>query len=308
MALTFIFLVVGFVFLVKGADVFVEGSSSIAEYIKIPTVIIGLTIVSLGTSAPEIAVSITAAFQQNGDMAVSNVLGSNIFNLLVVVGVCASICAFSIDKQILKRDYRVVFITGIALLALMIDGTISRFEGGLLLGGLIWYLYVLLREVLKFRDQLPVSEREISIVKSVAMAVIGIVGIVFGGDLVVDSATAIASKFGLSQNLIGLTIVAIGTSLPELATSVVAARKGESGLAIGNVVGSNIFNILLIVGLTSTIYPLSVATVAIIDAAFLMVVTLVIYLIMKSNETFKKSHGIFLILMYAAYMVYVVMR
>lgn len=304
----FVWLLVGFVLLVKGADLFVDGSSAIAKLLKVPTVVIGLTIVALGTSAPEAAVSIAAGLQGSGDMAISNILGSNIFNLLVVVGSCAALKGFGIDKVILKRDYLVCIGATVLLAIFIIDLKVTRVEGLILLSLAILYLANMLRETMKYRDQLEVSTESISVPKSLIMTVIGIVGIVVGGDLVVDNASGIAALFGLSPTFIGLTIVAMGTSLPELVTSVVAAKKGESGLAIGNVVGSNIFNMLLIGGLAASVYPLSIVPLALIDCLFLLIVTGVLYVVMKRHGHFSSRMGIICLVTYFLYMGYIVIR
>ena len=248
----YVLLIVGFVLLIKGADFFVEGSSSVAKLLKVPSVIIGLTIVAMGTSAPEAAVSISAGLAGSSDIALSNVIGSNIFNLLIVVGVSAIICPMATEKVIMQRDIWWSLGATVAVLVMMIDMKVSTIEGILLLAAMVAYIVILIRAAKKNREA-GEDFKTMSPIKSVIFIIGGLAAIVVGGDLVVDSACDIAAAFGMSEALIGLTIIAMGTSLPELVTSVVAAKKGESGLALGNVIGSNIFNLLFILGAASAL-------------------------------------------------------
>lgn len=311
LVLSVLLLAVGFVLLVKGADWFVDGSSSVARLLKIPSVIIGLTIVSIGTSAPEAAVSITASLAGSNEIAVSNVIGSNIFNLLVVIGVCAIIKAFASDKDIIKRDLPINTIASVILLAMIFDGTLSRIEGIILLVLMVLYILMLIRNALKNRDE-GEDIKTMSPLKSIIFILIGIAAIVLGGDFVVDNAKVIASALGMGDMLIGLTIVAIGTSLPELVTSIVAARKGESGLALGNAVGSCIFNILLILGISSTLSPIHLSQIsaseALVDASVLIGVTVLTYLFSRTKEKTVRWEGIIYVLVYSAYIAYAIMR
>ena len=247
-----------------------EGSSSLARLLKIPSVIIGLTIVAMGTSAPEASVSINAALAGNNDIAVSNIIGSNIFNGLVVVGICAFISGFKTNKDILKRDMPVNILITAILCVMIADGRLSRLEGILLLAGMIFYIVNMILSALKPRSSYP-DEKSMPLYKSLIFIAGGLVAVIFGGNLVVNNASQIAVSFGVSQNFIGLTIVAIGTSLPELVTSIVATRKGDSGLALGNAIGSNIFNILFILGMSATISPLHILSESVIDCAILLV-------------------------------------
>ena len=253
----YLLLIIGFVLLIKGADFFVEGSSSLARFLKIPSVIIGLTIVAMGTSAPEASVSINAALAGNNDIAVSNIIGSNIFNGLIVVGICAFMAGFKTNRDILKRDMPVNILITAILCVMIADGRLSRLEGILLLSGMIFYIVNMIFSALKTRSSCP-DEKSMPLYKSLIFIAGGLVAVIFGGNLVVNNASQIAVSFGVSQNFIGLTIVAIGTSLPELVTSIVATRKGDSGLALGNAIGSNIFNILFILGMSATISPLHI--------------------------------------------------
>ena len=231
--MAYLILIVGMFFLIKGADFFVDGSSSVAKIMKVPSVIIGLTIVALGTSLPEASVSITASIAGNNELALSNVVGSNIFNTLVVVGCSALITPFIMDRDIVKRDLLINILSSVVLFVLVLDGVLGRVDGVLLLVGLAGFLAILIRSAMKNRITEEVGE-VLPLGKSVLFIVGGIITIILGGKLVVDSATIIAQHLGMSDTLIGLTVVSIGTSLPELVTSVVAARKGESGLSLGN--------------------------------------------------------------------------
>ena len=242
-------LLVGFVLLIKGADFFVEGSSTVAKKLRIPSIIVGLTIVAMGTSLPELAVSATASLAGNNAIAISNVVGSNMFNLIVVCGACALFTPLAIQKDVLKKDFPLAIGCGVLLLVMGIIGmNISRVDGIILSILFVIYIVVLVRQALKARantkDEEVSSEKMIPVWLCLIYIVGGIAAIKFGGDFVVDGAVTIAGKLGLSQNLIGLTIVAVGTSLPELVTSIVASRKNEVEMAVGNVLGSNIFNVL----------------------------------------------------------------
>ena len=304
-------LLVGFVLLIKGADFFVDGSSSVAKILKVPSVIIGLTIVALGTSLPEAAVSITASLQGNNSMALSNVLGSNLFNLLVVIGASALIKPFDVNQDIKKRDLPFnIILTAVLLLFAFTHKTLGRIEGILFLIVLVIYMICLVKSALKNKIEEVVET--MSVAKSVIYIIFGMVAIVIGGKLVVNNASAIASKLGLSDLFIGLTIVAIGTSLPELVTSVVAAKKGESGLALGNAVGSSILNIVFILGVSSALSPIKVVatefTVVIIDLIILLVVSMILQVFCVTRDKVSKFEGVICILLYVAYMAYVILR
>ncbi|MBR3694376.1 MAG: calcium/sodium antiporter [Erysipelotrichales bacterium] len=303
----FVKLLIGFVLLIKGADFFVEGSSSLAKIMKIPAVIIGLTIVAMGTSAPEASVSINAALAGNNDIAISNVIGSNIFNGMIVVGVCAILRQFAVNKDIANRDLPINILISIVLCFMIMDGTLSRIEGIILLVGMVLFILMMVSSALKNREE-GEDIKTISLPMSFVYIIGGLVGVVYGGDLVVDAATAIATMFGLSQNFIGLTIVAVGTSLPELVTSVVATRKGESGLALGNAVGSNIFNILFILGMSAVISPLTVLRESLVDGIIMLATGGLLYVFAKTKHEMTKPEGIICMLVYVAYTVFLFVR
>ena len=325
--MNYILLVVGFILLIKGADIFVSGASAISKKMGIPSVIVGLTIVSLGTSAPELAVSVISAIKGNNEIAVGNVIGSNLFNTLMVLGVTTIIMALTIKKSLVKRDFTINILVTTLLLFLTFNGFIfgkdnyiSRLDGIVLLIGCISYITYLIWSVKKSNklseekiDEIAVEGTiEISIPKSLFKLVIGVAGIVIGGQVVVDSASAIATSLGMSDKLVGLTIVAIGTSLPELVTSAVAAIKGEEDIALGNILGSNIFNILLIIGASSAISPILVSSNLIFDFVFLIAVTILIAIMIfaskKEEKIFGKKEGIILVILYIIYMIYIIMR
>ena len=303
----FLWLIIGFILLIKGADYFVEGSSSLAKIMKIPAVIIGLTIVAMGTSAPEASVSINAALAGSNDIAISNVIGSNIFNGMVVVGVCAIMHRFAVNADIAKRDLPINIIISIILCFMIMDGTLSRFEGIILLVGMITYIAVMIRSALQNREE-GEEIKTLSLPMSFVYIVGGLIAVIFGGDLVVDSAVAIAKMFGLSENFIGLTIIAVGTSLPELVTSVVATRKGESGLALGNAVGSNIFNILFILGFSAIVSPLTVLAESLIDGMIMVATGTLLFVFAKTKNEMDKKEGIICVLVYVAYTIYLLVR
>lgn len=314
----YVWLLVGFVLLIKGADFFVDGTSSIARLLKVPSIIIGLTLVAFGTSAPEMAVSVGAAIKGSNDIVISNVLGSNLFNLLVVAGGCAIIKNLPVSSDIKKRDFPFSIVIAAVLLFFCVnsfmmgsgDFVIGRIEGIILFAGLIAYLGFLVYSTLKNRTGLPDGEeiKIMSPLKSLIYTVIGILGIVLGGDLVVDSATDIAKAFGLSDIIIGLTILAVGTSLPELVTSLVATRKGENDLAMGNVIGSNIFNIMCVLGLSASISPVKVAGFSVVDLSLFLGLCLIIYLVVFFRNKVERIPGILMVLAYFGYMTYAVLR
>ncbi len=302
----YLLLLLGFVLLIKGADFFVDGSSSVARLLGVPSVVIGLTIVAMGTSAPEAAVSITAGLSGSNAIAVSNVIGSNIFNLLMVAGFCAAIRPFALDDQLLRRDFPVNLAANLMILVFLLNMRLDRWEGLLTLALFAAYLSFVVVNALKNR-QVEEEVKALSPLLSAVYILGGLVAIVYGGDLVVDNAVLIAQHWGLSETFIGLTIIAMGTSLPELVTSIVAARKGESGLALGNVVGSNIFNLMLILGLSGSISPIPVEKSVLTNMLLLLVITIAIFLFCKWKKEMTRPLGIGCIAAYAAYTVYLVM-
>lgn len=307
--LTIILLLVGFVFLIKGADFFVEGASDLATKLKIPAMIIGLTIVAFGTSAPEAAVSVSSALSGSNAIAISNVVGSNIFNMLAVIGITAIMYKIDITKDSLKQDFPVLLGSSLLLLLFIFTGSqISRIEGILLLVLIILYIAFLIFKSKKESANMPVGTTHLTPVKIVIYIIVGIIGIILGGNLVVDSAKEIALSIGMSETLVGLTIVSIGTSLPELITSVTAAYNKKTDIAIGNAIGSNIFNILFILGLTNTISPIVTTSVMFYDTLLMIVFAIITYILAYDKQDFNKKDGLILVGMFIVYMIYIILR
>ena len=323
--LNLVILLVGFVALIKGADIFVDGSADVARKFKVPGVIIGLTIVAMGTSAPELAVSVSAGLSGSNQIAVSNVVGSNIFNLIVVLGVCALLKPLPVDTRIKKRDFPISLIATVALTfmaALYIifgprpdmsdmmatSGIISRIGGIILMIGFVAYMLYTIKYAKNNKTEEDDSANTSSLLKDIVFIVLGAAMIVAGGDGVVSSAKNLAMMWGMSETLVGLTIVAIGTSLPELVTSIVASVKGENGMAIGNVVGSNIFNLLLILGVSSTIRPIPVTVASFFDLSLLLGVSIVAFIFVCTGKKITRIEGGIMVLMYIAYTTYAILR
>lgn len=307
----YVWLVVGFVLLIKGADFFVDGSSAAAKMLKIPPLIIGMTIVSMGTSLPETSVSVSAALADKNELAVSNAVGSNIFNLMVVCGICAILCPMAINKATLKRDFPISIAAAGLLMGLGSLGmTVGHLDGAVLLVLFLVFLLMMILSARKSREEAGEGEdyKTMPVWKLLVFMIGGIAAIAVGGKMVVESASDIAREFGMSDNLIGLTIVAMGTSLPELVTSIVAARKNEVDMALGNVVGSNIFNILFVLGIASAISPISFSMENVVDTAVLIVMSVIVLLFAASKKKLVRAHGIAMLLMYAAYTVYIIAR
>ena len=317
--MSFLTLLIGFALLIKGADIFVDGASSIAKKFNVSPMLIGLTIVAMGTSAPEAAVSVSSSLAGQNDMSIANVVGSNFFNILIVLGVSSIIAKLPVEKETIKKDTPFLIFISILLLALSLNFNLSRLDGVIFLVLFILFLINIIKSNTSSKDIESSSgetaiaieatdTKSIHMPKTLLLCLIGIVGIVFGGDLVVNSATNIATSFGMSANLVGLTIVAMGTSLPELVTSVIAVKKGETEIAIGNVIGSNIFNILLVLGLAALIHPMAVSMVAIIDTIFMTAVTILLYIFIKKNNSLTKIHGIIFVIIYFIYLIYTIIR
>lgn len=322
--LSALLLVIGFIALIKGANWFVDGSSSLAKNFKVPGIIIGLTIVALGTSSPELAVSISAALQGSNEIALSNVVGSNIFNLLCVLGICAIIHAIPVDDAILKRDFPLSI--GATILVLLMTSTTTLFSGSLLqknmddtagnvsrITGIVLFVIFVAYIIYLICDarKNPAKEEAEEILplwKCFLLIVIGLALIIAGGQAVVYSAKDIARTLGMTETLIGLTVVAFGTSLPELVTSAIAAKKGETGLAVGNVVGSNIFNLLFILGISSSIHPISVNTASVYDMVILIIVSLLIYISSLKQKAIKRAGGIIMVFIYILDVLFAAMR
>ena len=307
--LSIILLVVGFVLLIKGADFFVEGSSDLANKLKIPSMIIGLTIVAFGTSAPEAAVSIASALTGSNAIAVSNIIGSNIFNMLVVVGATAVLYKISIEEESLKIDFPLLLVSCVLLLIFIITGNqISRIEGIIFLVIIISYISWLIIKARKDKQNMAVEQSKLSSTIIGIYILGGLIAIVVGGDLVVNSAKDIALGLGMSETLVGLTIVSIGTSLPELITSITAALNKKQDIALGNAIGSSIFNILFILGLTNVISPIQTTQVMLVDTVVMIVLLGISYVLAYDKQDFNKKDGIILLAIFIVYMMFIIIR
>lgn len=317
--LKYVLLIVGFVLLIKGADFFVDGASNIAKKFNISPLIIGLTIVAFGTSLPEASVSISASLAGSNQLCLSNVVGSNIFNLLVVVGACVLFKSMAVDDQVLKRDFPITIFATFILWFMSINmfdknvpGTIKTYEGIILfvlfLGYMIYTVIDAKKNVKPLTKEEKEANKKINIIKNLVLLIIGLCGIVFGGNLVVDSATKIAISFGVSEAFVGLTIVALGTSLPELVTSLVALGKGSTDIAIGNVIGSNLFNILFILGASTALSAVSVEEGLETDIIFLLLVSVVSYVFGLTDKKITRFEGVAMLLCYFGYIVFMLQR
>jgi cation:H+ antiporter len=311
--LKYILLVGGFVLLIKGADFFVDGSSAVAKRLKVPSLIIGMTIVAMGTSLPETSVSVSASVLGKNDLAISNAVGSNIFNLMVVCGVCAVLCPMVISRDTLKKDLPFsVIVAGVLLTLGAITGTVQRWGGIILLALFAFFLYMMISSAKKAREAGNGADEEEYKIMPVWKCLLCIIGggaaIAVGGKMVVEGASDIARSFGMSDNLIGMTIVALGTSLPELVTSIVAARKGEVDMALGNVVGSNVFNILFVLGIASTISPIAFTVFNTIDTAVLIAMSLLVLVFCAPKKKLVRWHGALMLALYGGYAAYLFIR
>ena len=293
-----ILLVLGFILLLKGADWFVDGASSIASRFGIPQLIIGLTIVAMGTSLPEAFVSITAALKSNAAITIGNVVGSNILNVGIILGVTALIRPLHIQNSTIKYEMPFMMLVTLVLILQGINHTISRFDGIVMWLFFLGYLYYIFK-----MSKNQMEETEIKKTNPLFIP-LGLICLMVGSNFAVDAATNIAVSLGVSQRFIGLTIVALGTSLPELVTSVTAARKGNADIAIGNIIGSNIFNILFVVGSSALITPVPFESHFIIDSFVAILIGLVLYLCTKKTRVLDKKTGILLLVTYSIYFIY----
>lgn len=301
-------LVVGFLFLIKGADWFVEGAAGIANKLGIPQLVIGLTIVAMGTSMPEAAVSITAALHQNAGISIGNVVGSNILNILIILGITAVITNVAVQKSTLIYEIPFMIVVTVIFLIFGITGSEITFIEGIL----FWILFLLYLGYLFLMAKKGVCPEEeatdIPVWKCIVLILIGGALVVKGSDFAVSSASEIARYFGMSERFIGLTIVALGTSLPELVTSVTAAKRGNAGIAIGNIVGSNIFNILFVIGTSALICTVPFENKFIVDTVIAIAAALLLWISSIKHKELRKSCGIIMLLCYTGYFIYLCMK
>ena len=303
-----LFLAIGFVLLVKGADWFVEGAASIADKFGIPQIVIGLTIVAMGTSAPEAAVSISVALKGSAEITIGNVLGSNILNVLIILGLTAVIRSIFVQRTTIF--YEIPMVIGITILLAVMglqNNVVGRLEGIILMGCMVVYMLYLLRLAKRGvvnNEDLDEFAQSTPMGKLILLVIVGVVAIVLGSDIAVDAATSIARIFGMSERFIGLTIVALGTSLPELVTSVTAAMKGNSDIAVGNIIGSNLFNIMFVVGLTAIITPVAYVSAFKVDSLIAIGAVVLLWLCVFRKQNLNRLHGIIMLACYGGYFVY----
>lgn len=319
----FVILLVGFVVLVKGADFFVDGASSIAKFFKISSLIIGLTVVAFGTSLPEAAVSITSALSGADDVSFGNIIGSNIFNIGLILGIASLVLPQAVHDDLIRRDFPFALLLVVLLVPMyyFFAGSsayfILRFEAAVLLFILFAFMYFILKDAkamshmnsqIETNPLIPEVVAKYTIKQAIPITIIGMIGIVAGGIMVTNGARTIAIELGMSEWLVGLTIVSVGTSLPELVTSVVAAMKKESEISMGNIIGSNIFNIAFILGSSAFINPIALNQTAIVDIFFLIGLTAVVFLFAISSRKISRIEGLFLVMTYVGYLTYIILR
>lgn len=319
--LVYVWLIAGFILLIKGADFFVDSASTIARKLHVSPLIVGLTIVAFGTSAPEAVVSIIAAVDGNGDMVIGNVVGSNIVNITLLLGLTILVSPIIMDRDTVNKDTVIAVFTAVLLFVLAGgfwtngENIVSRIDGIIILLFFAVFLVYVFMKALRSRDATMDREAAAADVENdkpwwrlIVVLIVGLAAIIFGGDLVVKSATEIAVALGMSQALVGLTIVALGTSLPELVTSIAAARKGQASMAVGNLIGSNIFNVFLVSGLSATIVPLLVTPSLIIDITVLIVISVIVFILSRTGYKLRRTEGSLLVLIYVVYLAYIIFR
>ena len=313
--LDILFLVIGFVLLVKGADFFVDGAAALAKLFNIPTMVIGLTVIAFGTSAPELAVSLSAALAGSNAIAMGNVVGSNMMNFFLILGISAVITAIPASRRILKRDYLISLVAAVSVLAAGVIGMkLGRLDGLIFLAALVLYMIMLLKDA----KSNPAPEQDIKTlppVKCVLYIVLGLEAVVGGGELVVKGAKELALALGMTETFVALTVVAFGTSLPELVTSVIAAKKGQTDIALGNILGSNIFNLWMILGVSAAVHPIVPAADMMVqykeplfDLALLVAASLILFVPLYKKEKFTRTTGVFMLIFYAAYFAFIMLR
>lgn len=303
--MAYLLVLIGFAMLIKGADIFVEGASSIAKRFHIPEMIIGLTIVAMGTSLPELSVSFISALNGQSDMSIANAIGSNIFNLLMILGVSAFIKTLPIKKSSIGDILVLISVTLLLFVLASFGHSLVWFDGLIMLCLFAYFIRNMIKESKNNNEE---NSEPLPMIKTIIFIVLGAVGIICGGNFVVNGATTIAQVFGMSDNLIGLTVVALGTSLPEFVTSVIATKKGKLDIAIGNVIGSNIFNILFVLGLSSLFNVLTISAVTLIDVFFSLFITMALLCVACKFKKIGKLSGITFIILYISYMIFTIIR
>jgi cation:H+ antiporter len=306
--MSYLIVLIGFAMLIKGADIFVEGASSIAKRFHIPEMIIGLTIVAMGTSLPELSVSFISALNGQSDMSIANAIGSNIFNILMILGVSAFIKTLYIKESSIKDIMILIGATALLLILSYFGLSLIWFDGLIMLCLFAYFIRKMIKESKENSEKCECDSEPLSMIKTIIYVVLGAVGIIYGGTFVVNGATSIAKIFGMSDNLIGLTVVALGTSLPEFVTSVIATKKGKLDIAIGNVIGSNIFNILFVLGVSSLFNVLTVSVITLIDIFFSLFISMALLSVVCKYKKLGKLNSITFIVLYVSYMIFTIIR
>ncbi|QPC46112.1 calcium/sodium antiporter [Mangrovibacillus cuniculi] len=317
--MTYLLFIIGLVLLIKGADFFVDGSSKIARGLQVPPLLVGLTIVAFGTSSPEATVSIIAALDGTAGVALGNVIGSNIFNITLVVGITALLNPLKVESETIRKEIPFTLLGSIVLLVVVADTFLQGFQADaltrsdgiillLIFSIFLYYIFEVAKNSRGNTNDMEVRTEAPKWGKNILFTIGGLAAIIFGGELVVSSATEIAISFGMTETLVGLTIVAVGTSLPELITSITAALKKESDIALGNIVGSNIFNIFFVLGTASTISPLAFEGKLFVDLILMIILTFVLLVFSRTNYRVGKMEGLFLALVYIGYMIFIIIR
>jgi cation:H+ antiporter len=303
-----IFIVFGIIMVLWGAGKLTDGATSLAARMNIPPIVIGLTVVAMGTSMPEFFISFISALKGTTDLAVGNVVGSNIFNAMLIVGTAALVAPMTILKSTVKKDIPFAILASAMLIPMTLDGNISRLDAALLFVVFIAFMVYTVRSAKNGKSQDEAEAKQMPVWQAIAFFILGLACLIVGSNLFVDGATEVASLLGVSEAVIGLTIVAGGTSLPELATSVVAARKGQSAIAMGNVIGSNVMNILMILGATGLIHPMAIQGITWLDLSVMLVSVLLLWLFSFTKYTVARWEGAVLVILFLAYMTWLVIQ
>ena len=306
--MSIVYLIIGAILVLWGADRLTDGATASAQRLNIPQIVIGLTVVAMGTSMPEFFVSLMSAIKGTSDLAVGNIIGSNVFNTMAIVGITALVAPMTISRSTVQKDIPFAIVASVMLLLMCFDTTLSRLEAGVLFLGFLIFMVYTVRIGMKNGDEQVLNLRPMPVWQMIGLLLLGMACLIGGSDLFVIGAKSVAKTLGVSDAVIGLTIVACGTSLPELATSIVAARKGRSAIAIGNVIGSNVFNILMIIGATGLILPMDIQGITLVDYSVMMGSIVLLWLFSYTKFTVERWEGAVLAIGFFAYMAWIVIR
>lgn len=306
--MSIVYIIIGAILVLWGADRLTDGATAIAQRLNIPQIVIGLTVVAMGTSMPEFFVSLMSAIKGTSDLAVGNIIGSNVFNTMAIVGITTLVAPMTISRSTVQKDIPFAIVASVMLLLMCFDTTLSRLEAGALFLGFLIFMVYTVRIGMKNGDEQVLNLRPMPVWQMIGLLLLGMACLIGGSDLFVIGAKSVAKTLGVSDAVIGLTIVACGTSLPELATSIVAARKGRSAIAIGNVIGSNVFNILMIIGATGLILPMDIQGITLVDYSVMMGSIVLLWLFSYTKFTVERWEGAVLAIGFFAYMAWIVIR